>query len=496
MSGWRRSLGPRLLVTFVAVALLGIAVLALLVALGYGRDVRNLAADERQRAADVIADAAADAYQEAGGWEEADLGAVSAQAATYGASLVLLDAEGTVVAAFDSSGSPASSSSGRGRGPHSTVSPDAGSGASSSLESNAEFGVGQGPMGPPAQSGSSVSADVMVDGVPVGSVALRFPAGTVLVSEAESLLWQWILIAGIAALVAAFAAALLVTRRITGPLRRLDAAVTRVRAGERDVDLRREEFPGELGEVADSVAALAADLDRQDALRRAALADVTHELRTPVAVLQGYLEELVDGVSDPDPERLALLHDETLRISRLITDLETLREAEASGLELQRTSCDLARAAGAAVDLLASQAQAADVPVATELSPAPLYGDEARLRQVVLNLLTNSLKYAEGAGVTVRTSTQLRLGLETAVLEVVDHGPGILDEELPYVFERYWRGSSGRRVSGNGIGLAVVRLVVAAHSGTVRAEGTPGGGTTMRVELPVTADVPDQPRST
>ena len=82
MSGWRRSLGPRLLVTFVAVALLGIAVLALLVALGYGRDVRNLAADERQRAADVIADAAADAYQEAGGWEEADLGAVSAQAAT------------------------------------------------------------------------------------------------------------------------------------------------------------------------------------------------------------------------------------------------------------------------------------------------------------------------------------------------------------------------------------------------------------------------------
>jgi len=147
------------------------------------------------------------------------------------------------------------------------------------------------------------------------------------------------------------------------------------------------------------------------------------------------------------------------------------------------------------VDLLASQAQAADVPVATELSPSPLYGDEARLRQVVLNLLTNSLKYAEGGGVTVRTSTQLREGVETAVLEVVDHGPGIPDEELPYVFDRYWRGSSGRRASGNGIGLAVVRLVVAAHGGTVRAEGTSGGGTTMRVELPVTADVPPQPGS-
>ncbi len=105
MSGWRRSLGPRLLVTFVSVALLGIAVLALLVALGYGRDVRNLAADERQRAADVTADVAADAYQQAGGWEAADLGAVSAQAAAYGASLVLLDAEGAVVAAFDSTGS-------------------------------------------------------------------------------------------------------------------------------------------------------------------------------------------------------------------------------------------------------------------------------------------------------------------------------------------------------------------------------------------------------
>jgi len=444
------------LFAFVAVALLGIAVLALLVAGGLRAGAGRIAEDERNAVAEEVAALAGQAYAAAGSWAAADLGAAQAAAGDAGAALAVRDAGGAAVTG---------------------AGPGAGVGAGRNGETGAGRNGGNGGA-ENAASGGPTTAPVSVDGEVVGTVVLRFPGMGTISDRTLALLWLWIALAAAAALVVAVAAAALVIPRITRPLRELAGAVERVGRGERDPALEPEVYPGELGAVATAVASLAEDLDDQQRLRKAALADVTHELRTPVAVLQAHLEEMLDGVGPPDVQQLALLHDEVLRIGRLMEDLETLREAETSRLSLRTSDIDLADVAAGACDALAGRAAEEGVAIARQLDHAPTSADPDRLTQVALNLLGNALKYGGGTTVTVRTAP----GDDArAVLEVVDHGPGIASEDLPHVFDRYWRAAAGGRTAGSGVGLAVVREIVTAHNGTVSACATPGGGTTFRV---------------
>lgn len=429
------SLAPRLLAAFVAVALLGIVVLAVLVAGGLRVGAQRVLAAERQQIANSVARSAQAAYEGAGGWAGADLSDAVTQAACAGALMIVRDGQGERVEAT----------------------------------ANVRMGHAGGPP---------ITSPVFVDGARVGVVILRFASDGGVSGRTVATLWMWIAAAAVAALVVAVVVAVVVTRYIARPLQHLARAVTRVGAGDRDVALRSEDFPGELGQVAEAVTVLARDLDAQDRLRRAALADATHELRTPVAVLQAYLEEMVDGVSDPDPQRLALLYDEVLRIGRLINDLEVLREAETVGLRLSAEPVDLAQVAARAADVLAGPAAEEGVVVERRLAQAWVQGDPARLTQVVMNLLTNALKHGGGAAVEIMTA-ETDAG---AVLEVVDHGQGIREADLPHVFERYWRGDA--RTEGSGVGLTVVREIVTAHRGRVSAQPTQGGGATIRVVLP------------
>ena len=209
---------------------------------------------------------------------------------------------------------------------------------------------------------------------------------------------------------------------------------------------------------------------------------MAHELRTPLTILRGTTEALVDEVLTPDVDTLASLHDEVLRLSQLVGDLEVLASAEAASLHLEAGRVDLADVARATLDLARASATAAELELRSELEPAPVMGDDGRLRQVTMNLVANALRYTPAGGtITVRT----RVERGQATLAVLDTGPGIHEQDMPRLFERFYRGRAGGEMAGSGIGLAVVKELLAAHGGTIEASNREDGGAAFTARLPL-----------
>lgn len=462
---WRLGpIGVRLALAFVAVALVAVAVVAGFTVAGTRSEVDDLAHRQRADQASAVAAAAAQAYQAAGGWPGADLDPALALAASAGANLEVRDATGTVVTANAAQQQLMRDLMDRMHGGMTTA------------ETSQTGQTGQTAQGDP------VTADVVVDGARAGTVALRYPASLAEPYQQvrDALLRVVLASAGLAALVA-LGAAMVVSRRITRPLAHLTRAAIAIEGGRRDTRVGLGNAPGELGELAVAFDHMADTLAREDELRRALVADVAHELRTPVTILQASCEEMVDGLAPASPERLASLHDEVLRLGRLVEDLEGLAAAQAAALRLDREPVDLAQVAAAAAESLAHRFADAGVTLRRDLEPAVVDGDAARLHQVVVNLLANAAKFTpDGGQVTLSTATDGAL----ARLEVTDTGPGIAADELPHVFDRFWRGRETRTTGGSGIGLAVVAELVAAHEGRVEAASEPGRGARFTVLLP------------
>ena len=321
---------------------------------------------------------------------------------------------------------------------------------------------------------------------PVGRLRLAFASGGLTASErhlkatlVDALGWSAALAAGVALVVA-----VVVARAVVRPIKRLSEAAAALEARKSSARIGPRGGPGELGDLGRAFDSMAESLEREDRLRRALVADVAHELRTPVAVLQADTEAILDGLSDPTQETIRSLHDETLRLGRMVEDLQTLASAEAAGLHLERRPLDLSRVAAEAVESLASRFRNAGLHLEQNLPPTFLVGDPHRLRQVVTNLLTNAVKFTPTGGqVSLRV---LRDGGD-AVLEVTDTGPGIPEEERPLVWDRFYRGKGGRAAAGSGIGLAVVKELASAHGGTVNLDGGPHGGARFTVRVPLAA---------
>jgi signal transduction histidine kinase len=211
----------------------------------------------------------------------------------------------------------------------------------------------------------------------------------------------------------------------------------------------------------------------QNRLRRQLMADVAHELRTPLAILQGRVEGLLDGVYPRDDHHFAELLEETRHLSRLVEDLGTLAHAEAGALELRKETVDLG-------ELVRDVAESLPRPV-TVLAPTDLPAVEAdpvRIRQVLLNLLANALHHTPPEG-TILVEVQARP--RQILICVRDNGSGIAPEELPRIFERFQKGTGSR---GSGLGLAIARKLVLAHGGDIGIESAPGKGTEVTVTLP------------
>jgi signal transduction histidine kinase len=264
------------------------------------------------------------------------------------------------------------------------------------------------------------------------------------------------------------------------PLRDLIDVAQRVEAGDLTPRVR-ERGPRELRALARAFNGMLGRLQQSEDQRRSLLADVTHELRTPVAVLQGNLEALLDGVYPADAEHLAPLLEETQVLSRLIDDLRTLSLAESGALELHREAADLDVLISDVLSSFRTEADAAGVALRSELpDETPLVNvDPLRLREVLVNLVGNALHHTPRRG-EVRVAASVEA--ETLRLSVSDNGAGIAAEELPHIFERFYKSSQSK---GTGLGLPIARNLVQAHGGEIEAESVPGSGTTMRITIPV-----------
>jgi two-component system, OmpR family, sensor histidine kinase BaeS len=272
-----------------------------------------------------------------------------------------------------------------------------------------------------------------------------------------------------------------VARRITRPVTRLIAATRAMAAGDRAARVGDIRAAGELRELAAAFDQMAGTLDRQEQIRRNLVADVAHELRTPIAILQAGHEALLDGVAEPTPAELGSLRDEVLRLARMVGDLQTLAAADAAALNLTRKPGDLAELAAAAADSLARRFEAAGLALHRQLDAAPVLADPRWLHQVITNLLTNALKFTPPGGqVTITTG----VADADAVLQVTDTGQGIPAEDLPRIFDRFFRGQQAAQISGSGIGLAIAAELAEAHGGRLAAASEVGHGTQLTLSLP------------
>ena len=289
--------------------------------------------------------------------------------------------------------------------------------------------------------------------------------------------------ATVIAVVTAAVVSLAVAARIARPVGRLADASRRIAAGHYTERVETDE-PGELADLASSFNEMAASLEATERRRLQLVGDVAHELRTPLATLDGYLEGLEDGVVSPTPQTWHLLRAETARLTRMVNELAELWRAEAHQLLLHTEDLDAARLAREVAARFAPQASARGIAIAAPVGGVAVRADRDRLDQIVSNYLSNALRHApDGSTIEVAAGATADVGR----VSVTDHGPGLEADQLEAVFERFYRLDAARTRAdgGAGIGLAIVRALADAMGGQAWAEsGGPGTGATFLVELP------------
>lgn len=289
--------------------------------------------------------------------------------------------------------------------------------------------------------------------------------------------------------------AALAGRQLVRPLAALATAAGRVREG--DLSARAEvRSRDEIGRVAAAFNTMAERRGEAEALRKAMVGDVAHELRNPISTMRGTLEAAQDGLVPVDAALVASLMEETLLLQHVVEDLRDLAAADAGDLRLAMAPVVVGDLLDHVATAHRAAAAARDVEVVVDVEPGLVVpGDELRLRQVVGNLVTNAVRHSEAGGrveLLARTASETASGADsgstgsTVELVVADHGEGIAADDLPHVFERFWRADPSRTRSsgGSGLGLAIVRQLVESHGGTVDVESTLGEGSRFVVRLP------------
>jgi signal transduction histidine kinase len=271
-------------------------------------------------------------------------------------------------------------------------------------------------------------------------------------------------------------------RGVGRPLGDLVTAAARVANGDYSARVAAH-GPPSVRMVATAFNSMAERLERQDRQRRELMADIAHELRTPLSVIQGRLEGLVDGVYPRDDAQLGQVIEDTRMLARLVDDLRVLAHTESGMLSLQKEPTDIAILAQDVVSSLAGEAKTRGVSVSLDAAAdLPLVDlDPLRIREVIANVLANALRHTPAGGsisVTVRRSSVDGAvdGRDGISVTVADTGTGIAPEDLPKVFDRFYKGRSS---SGSGLGLTIARNLVRAHGGEIRAESQPGHGTSI-----------------
>jgi two-component system OmpR family sensor kinase/two-component system sensor histidine kinase BaeS len=278
---------------------------------------------------------------------------------------------------------------------------------------------------------------------------------------------------------------LLLMRRVVNPLAEVIAAARRVASGDLSTRVPVS-GPDDLRALSDSFNHMAETLDLNDRERRDLLADIAHELRTPLTVIRGKLEGIVDGVYPPDETQIGPALSEAYLLERLVDDLRLLTLAETRQLHFEPRDVSFEQLASHAVDLFSAEAAEKKISLHLEnrAQGIQIHVDPQRTEQVIGNLISNALRYVPESGkiwIIVEQSDN------SVCLQVNDNGPGVPPEDLPHLFQRFWRGEKSRsRASGGaGLGLAIASQLIEAQGGSIKAKNLPEGGLQVSISFPM-----------
>jgi signal transduction histidine kinase len=329
--------------------------------------------------------------------------------------------------------------------------------------------------------------DLVHGGQKIGSVSINY-YGPYFYSESDfhfiTALNTVLIYIGAAAFAVSIAAGLFLARRIARPISKTAEAAKRISMGDYSVRLGDSTNTRELHDLASAIDHLSAALAEQESLRLRLTADAAHELRTPLTSVGSHLEAMIEGIWEPSKERLRSCHEEILRLGNLVGDLGQLAIADREDLKLNLSHVDLLDVVKGASPVWEAAASRQGIDISVCGASAIVLADGERLTQVVTNLLSNAVKYTAKNG---RIDISVFPEEGNGVIEIRDDGIGIPENDLPFIFERFYRTdkSRSRDSGGAGIGLAIVSSIVAAHGGAATAESENGKGSCFTVTIPL-----------
>lgn len=312
---------------------------------------------------------------------------------------------------------------------------------------------------------------------------MGLPEQTFLTSVHQSLLWV-----GLVMIIASMAACYIFAKNFTRPLVRLNAITEEIRRGNygASVDIHRKD---EIGTLADSINTMSQDLKKNETLRRQLFANIAHELRTPLAIIQGNLEGMLDDVVPLDKKTILSLEDEILRLNRLVGDLRDLSLAEVNELELHKTAQDMNALIQRVVSMMQPLIDEKRLTMTLDLDQTvpPIAIDKDRLNQVLYNIVGNAIRYIpDSRSIAITTKQVTRDNRRWLDITIADTGDGLTPAEVEKIFQYFYRGekSRNRKSGGSGIGLPLAKQFILAHGGTIQAESDVGKGLTFYISLP------------
>ncbi len=443
----------KLTAAFLLVVLVGVGAVSLLTNQVTTSSFRHFMNAEVAQEWDSLPPALAAYYARQGNWQgvEAVLTAVSPGHGQGGMSLVLLDDQGTVVASV---------------------------GGMHHRPTSAEEAMGSLPVW---LDGAQIGTLLM--GMPGGGMGMNMAGEQFLAEVNRAIVWGGVMAAGLA-----LGLGIMLARYLTRPLRQLTQATHQLAVGHRlpQIPVNTND---ELGELTGSFNQMAHALATAEQQRQQLLADVAHELRTPLSVMRSQLEAMLDGVFPLTAENLAVAHEETLLLGRLVEDLRTLSLAESGQLPLQKTAVSPHTLFTQLLAAFAPLAETEGVHLTADI-PAnlpTLTADAGRIQQVMGNLLTNALRHAcQENGKPPQVQVIVTSQANALQVAVCDNGPGLSPEAQSHVFDRFWRADTARSrdQGGSGLGLAICRAIVTAHNGRIWVTSQPGQGATFTFTLP------------
>lgn len=288
---------------------------------------------------------------------------------------------------------------------------------------------------------------------------------------------------GIFSMVFALLIGYIMAKRLSIPIARVINTAQMISKGYYHDRIKEVSNTKEIGQLTESVNQLAKTLETQEILRKRLTGDVAHELRTPIATLQNHMEAMIDGVWEPDAKRLGSCYEEIMRIGRMVGDLEKLAKYESENLILTKTRFDISEVISRILQNFESDFKNKNVQLNYYERELFIEADQDKMSQVIVNLVSNALKYTHQGG---RVEISVRYEDDFMKLMIKDSGSGISEDDLPNIFERFYRADKSRNklTGGSGIGLTIVKTIVDAHNGTINVESTIDVGTKVIVSIP------------